>query len=461
MTKTIQTPLIRMSVVFGVLMLLSLWQYEFIVSATMSNVMLNVTIFATFFFGVFLTYRNVLRLKNEHVAYLALQEHYKDCRVEQLGNVNDPLWRHYRCKEMAIVYKKPEVLGPTYQLMSEELMKNQDINLSPSTMQTLLDAIDARLYDRKSLTQYVAGILVLLGLIGTFLGLMVTLASVGQILAAIDLTGGDPSAAIQNLMNKLQEPLVGMATGFSSSLFGLVTSLALGLMVRFSGMAFSEFVQDIEGWMSTIVEMDPEGKAASGSPAAQAMIEEKRLSLIMRTARLSAASNTRINEKLSRLAEVIEYLAQDSREQRHAVDTLVSVHKQTNESHRALHGAMHQTISAVNLISSNQNMKTELVETANTLSRQLELRDEDVSKKLKSLDMQISHLNKHHEAPLKSEYEIDKIDPYSLLKEIKTSLSQGDMGSVRKHIADYESSIPEAKEQPDESTDAQSSTISQ
>jgi energy-coupling factor transporter transmembrane protein EcfT len=445
MTKTIHTPLIRMSVVFGVLMLLSLWQYKFIISATSANVMLNVTIFATFFFGVALTYRNILRLKNEQLAYLAMREHYDDCMIQKRGNITDPLWRHYRCKELAAVYKKPDVLGPTYQLISEELMKNKDINLSPATMQTLLDAIDARLSDRKSLTQYVAGILVLLGLIGTFLGLMVTLASVGEILAAIDLTGSDPSAAIQNLMNKLQVPLKGMATGFSSSLFGLVTSLVLGLMVRFSAMAFSEFVQDIEGWMSTIVEIDAENKAAAGSPAAQAMIEEKRLSLIMRTARLSAASNTRINEKLSRLTDAIEDLAMDAREQRHALDTLVNVHKQTNESHRLLHSAMHKTIDAVHMISANQNMKNELVETASTLSRQLELRDEAVTDKLKSLDMQIAHLNRNQDQALKAEYEIDALDPYALLKDIKASLAEGDMVGVRQHMAEHEA--PERDEQ--------------
>jgi hypothetical protein len=449
MIKTIHTPLIRMSVVFGVLMLLSLWQYEFIISATSANVMLNVTIFATFFFGVALTYRNILRLKNEQLAYLAMREHYDDCMIEKRGNVLDPLWRHYRCKELAAVYQKPEVLGPTYQLITEELMKNKDINLSPATMQTLLDAIDARLADRKSLTQYVAGILVLLGLIGTFLGLMVTLASVGEILAAIDLTGGDPSAAIQNLMKKLQVPLQGMATGFSSSLFGLVTSLVLGLMVRFSSMAFSEFVQDIEGWMSTIVEIDAESKVTAGTPAAQAMIEEKRLSLIMRTARLSAASNTRINEKLSRLTDAIEDLTLDTREQRQALNALVSVQKQTNESHRLLHGAMHKTIDAVHFISANQNMKNELVDTANSLSRQLELRDEAVTDQLKSIDLQIANLNRNHEQVLKVEHEIDALDPYALLKEIKASLSEGDMQGVRHHMAEHEAPAPQKEDVSD------------
>jgi len=304
-------------------------------------------------------------------------------------------------------------------------------------MQTILDAINARLFERKSLTQYIAGLLVLLGLIGTFLGLMITLASVGEILAAINLTGDDPSGAIQNLMNKLQEPLVGMATGFSSSLFGLVTSLSLGLMVRFSGMAFSEFVQDIEGWLSTIVEIDSAHDMIAGSSEQQvALIEERRLSLIMRTARLNVISNTRLNERLDKLTGAIESLSVDARSQRLALDDLVSSGRQLHAQGEQINSTMARTVDTVRLIANNNDLKNEMIDVTKSLSRHLEIRDDHMDNHLKTLDLQLTRFNA--EAASKSSEKVQKEndDAYALLVEIKKSLKEGDMAALRSSLKD-------------------------
>jgi len=469
--KIIQTPLIRITVVFGVMMLLGLWQIGFVISSISSNVVLNLTIFAVFFFGVVLVYLSVLALRNEGLALQALQESYADAMVEKRGNVTDQMWKHHRCKEMATVFKKPDVLGPAFQLMSEELAKNKDINLSPGTMQTLLDAIDVRLQDRKALTQYISGILVLLGLIGTFLGLMLTLASIGDILAALDLSSGDPTAAIAVLMNKLQIPLQGMAVGFSSSLFGLVTSLVLSLMVRFSAMAFSEFVQNIEGWMSTIVEIEPGSNKAGGAGEAGnhgAMIEEKRLSLIMRAARISVASNKRHNDKLTQLTNSITALSENTRTQHtvltenartqhQAIDELVGASRQMYEQGRLLGSAMARTMDSVRVISINQGLKKDVLESTNALARKLEIRDDHMANRLSALDAQMSsklasldkQLARFEVAPQESEQTDTGGNAYDLLEEIKASLRNGDMASIHSNLKDMDENLkdkPSAKQ---------------
>lgn len=432
MTKTLRTPLIRMTVIMTTLLILMVWQFDFIITAASSNFLLNMTIFAVFLFGAVLTYRNVLLLRNEEFAFKAMKEQYADAKAEQNDNITDPLWRHYRCKELAIVFKKPEVLGPAYHLITEQLHKNKRITLTPSTMQTLLDAIDARLFDRKSLTQYVAGILVLLGLIGTFLGLMITLASVGEILAAIDLTGNDPSAAIQNLMKKLQIPLKGMAVGFSSSLFGLVTSLSLGLMVRFSGMGFSEFVRDIEGWLSTIADLEPGGEIATAATGEQqgAMIEEKRLSLIMRTARLSVQSNARINDKLGKLTDAIEALSNDARTQRLALDDLIGSSRQLQSQGHQLNSTMARTVDTVRIIATNNDLKNEMIETTKALSKHLEIRDDHMGNHLKALDMQLTKFNSEEAVQPPADVKQEHDDAYALLEEIKSDLTENSVDTA-------------------------------
>ncbi len=461
MKKIIQTPLIRMSVTFGILLALSIWQMEFIVTAVSSNVVLNLTIFGVFFFGVILVYRSVLALRNEGLALQALQEAYADEMVTKRGSIKDPMWKHYRCKEMAVVFKKPDVLGPAYQLMSEELVRNKDINLSPATMQTLIDGIDVRLQDRKALTQYISGILVLLGLIGTFLGLMLTLASVGDILKALDLSSGDPTAAIAVLMNKLQIPLQGMAVGFSSSLFGLVTSLVLSLMVRFTAMAFSEFVQNIEGWLSTIVEIEP-GSNKSGVDGGKgehgAMIEEKRLSLIMRAARISVASNKRHNDKITQLTQSISDLTNNAKNQHHAIENqhqainsqhqaineLIGASKQMHEQGQLLGSAMAKTVDTVRLVSISQGLKDEVLQTTNKLAQkleardtQLEARDIQMATRLNSLDKQLARF----EVAEPVEEDDSNNNAYDLLEEIKASLRDGDMASLHSNLKDMDKNV--------------------
>ncbi|HAT85008.1 MAG TPA: hypothetical protein DCS30_02970, partial [Rhizobiales bacterium] len=240
---------------------LGVWQLDFVISAVKSNVFLNLTIFGTFIFGAFLMYRDVMKLENEIHAFEALKEEFEDTRNVADKEANDPLWRYYRCNELATIYKKPTILGHAHQLISEQIARHKSLSISPSTMSTLVDGVDGRLADQKSLQQYVTGILVFLGLIGTFVGLMATLASVGDILGALDLTNGDAMAVVAKLMDNLQKPLKGMATGFSSSLFGLVTSLTLGVMGRFAAKASNDLRTNFEEWLAGVAQIDENAHA--------------------------------------------------------------------------------------------------------------------------------------------------------------------------------------------------------
>lgn len=463
MKKFVHTPLIRMSVVFGILILLSIWQIDFIISAVSSNVVLNLTIFGVFFFGVLLVFRSILTLRNEGLALQYLQEAYDDEMVAKRGVQTDKMWKHYRCNEMATVFKKPDVLGPAFQLMNEELARNKDINLSPATMQTLIDAIDMKLQDRKALTQYVSGILVLLGLIGTFLGLMLTLASIGDILAALDLSSGDPTTAIALLMAKLQIPLQGMAVGFSSSLFGLVTSLVLSLMVRFSAMGFSEFVSNFEGWLSTIVEIEPGssmGVKNSASAAGHgAMLEEKRLSLVMRAARISVASNKRHNDKLNQLTSSVNALSENARTQHNALNELIGTSRQMYEQNQLLGSAMAKTIDTIKLISANQEIKDEVLQATGAMARNLEMRDKNMAEKLVKLDEQLSRFELAQPMVQDESQQKTSEDAYDLLEEIKSSLRDGDMASLHSNFKDIavDKNVVAKSNRDKKTTDAQQS----
>mgnify|MGYP002654298689 FL=1 len=89
---------------------------------------------------------------------------------------------------------------------------------------------------RVALLQYMTGLLISLGLLGTFLGLLQTLISSSGILDAVSTNtsagaGGDSTEQFANMIAALKAPLADMGTAFSSSLFGLLGSIMVGVMV--------------------------------------------------------------------------------------------------------------------------------------------------------------------------------------------------------------------------------------
>ena len=230
MRQDIQKQLYRMTFVVLVMMALGVWQREFVVTAINSNIFLNSTIIGTFIFGLGLVFKYQFDLRNEIISFESLQEKYNDI-LRKDEDETDPFWRFQRCQKPATIFSAPLIMWQAYFLISDEMSRTGNLKISAGTMQTLIDGIDTKLDVQKSLATHITGLLVFLGLIGTFVGLMVTLASVGKIIGDLDLSGGKGTESIQLLMNNLKTPLQGMATGFSSSLFGLVTSLALGLKI--------------------------------------------------------------------------------------------------------------------------------------------------------------------------------------------------------------------------------------
>lgn len=434
MSANLRQTLISMGMTLLVLVLLSTWQFGFVVEAINANIMLNGLIIGVFGFGVWLVFSGVFKLRNEEVAFAALREMHQDAKNIQSGKISDPLWRHYRCNELAEVFKKPEVLAQAFHLLSDKLSTGRELNVDAGTMGALVEGVQVRLDDRKSMTQYVSGILVMLGLIGTFLGLMITLSSIGAIIGSIDLSGADPTAAVAGLMTSLQVPLQGMATGFSSSLFGLITSLVLGLMVRFSGSGFANFTNEFESWLGNIVEIGNDGGEVIEETGKNIRLtEERQLALIMRTARVSVSSNARLNDKMGGLIEAIDKLSVNSLKQNHAVENLLNGTNELQQNGRILAHATRKSLEGIVAATANLNAKEEIVEATIALSNQLETRDSHLVGSIQALDTQLQILRQRdqdfEDRPTKEQQDI-----FGLLQELKSSLKDGDLTGVNDRL---------------------------
>jgi hypothetical protein len=143
--------------------------------------------------------------------------------------------------------RMPRLLSPMATMLGDRRLGR--VSLSAVGLRTLLDGIGARLDETRETSRYLIGLLVFLGLLGTFYGLLETVGSVSGVINGLT-GGGDPAHAFAELKNRLAAPLGGMSTAFSASLFGLAGSLVLGFLDLQAGLAQNRFYNDLEEWLS-------------------------------------------------------------------------------------------------------------------------------------------------------------------------------------------------------------------
>jgi hypothetical protein len=122
-------------------------------------------------------------------------------------------------------------------------------------MRSLLDSLASRLDEARDISRYLIGLLIFLGLLGTFWGLLQTVTSVGEAIKSLDVTTAESGTIFEELKAGLQAPLAGMGTSFSSSLFGLAGSLVLGFLDLQASQAQNRFYNELEEWLSSITDI--------------------------------------------------------------------------------------------------------------------------------------------------------------------------------------------------------------
>jgi hypothetical protein len=219
--------LTRMALFLVVVAAVAVLLYPALENAFMTNPALNGLILVALFTGIAFIFRQVIMLRPE-VAWL---ERYQ--RVDRPGASTDE--------------PEPVLLAPMARMLGE---KKGRLTLSALSMRSLLDGIGARLDESRELSRYLIGLLIFLGLLGTFWGLLHTVRSVGSVIGGLSVEGGDVGTMFSHLKAGLETPLVGMGTAFSSSLFGLAGSLVLGFLELQATQAQHRFFQDVEDWLS-------------------------------------------------------------------------------------------------------------------------------------------------------------------------------------------------------------------
>lgn len=256
MEKKLRSELYKMTLIMVILVGLGIYAHEFVIEGIMAKVALNLSIFAIFGVAAGIAFRNVTSLRNEIVALHALQVDYG----ERAKRPRDPYARP------AIVFHEPELLGQGYRLITEELGKQDHLEIGAETVQTLLHDVDQRINDRKSTILYFSGLMVFLGLLGAFMGLMKTVHSVSELIGAMDVSGKGGSDSFGKMIEGMKAPLNGMSVGFSSSLFGLMTSMVLGALERCMTSAMKSLRNEFEHWLSNLAQLESTQSEAASHP---------------------------------------------------------------------------------------------------------------------------------------------------------------------------------------------------
>ena len=236
--------LVRMLVFLVLCGLVAVVLYKQIILAFFANPGLNALIGAVLFIGIILSFRQVIRLYPE---------------VSWVNN--------FRIADPGLaIERRPKLLAPMAAILGGE--RTGRMTISQQTMRHLLDSIATRLDEARDISRYMTGLLVFLGLLGTFWGLIETVGSVGKVIEGLKV-GGDAGSLFDTLKEGLAAPLGGMGISFSSSLFGLAGSLILGFLDLQSSQAQNRFYTDLEDWLaSTVREYGGEGAAGHQRRAA-------------------------------------------------------------------------------------------------------------------------------------------------------------------------------------------------
>jgi hypothetical protein len=276
-----------------------------------ANPPLNALIIGVLLIGIMLSFRQVIRLFPE-VAWV----------------------NQFRLADPGITVTRPPVLlAPMAAILRDRTGR---MTISSLTMRGILDSIAIRLDEAREISRYMTGLLIFLGLLGTFWGLIETVGSVGKVLETLNV-GGDAGSVFDTLKEGLAAPLSGMGISFSSSLFGLAGSLVLGFLDLQMSQAQNRFHTDLEDWLATTVrdlggEPGPAAAAGAANVSSELRIAIERL----REAMAETGSGKAATTAMANLAEAIQGLVHHMRTEQQMIRDWVDSQAEQNRDIRRL-----------------------------------------------------------------------------------------------------------------------------
>ena len=301
--------LVRMVVFLTLCVLVVIVLYKQIWTAFLANAVLNALIIGVLAIGIALSFRQVIRL------------------FPEIDWVNG-----FRLADPGLAVERPPVLlAPMAVLLRDRIGR---MAISAQVMRSILDSIAARLDEARDTSRYMTGLLVFLGLLGTFWGLIETMGSVGNVINSLK-PGGDAAAIFESLKEGLAAPLGGIGIAFSASLFGLAGSLVLGFLDLQSSQAQNRFYTELEDWLSTTVrDLGVGGDVAAPGPGA--VSGDLRIAIERLREAITDGGSRATTTAMANLAEAIQGLVHHMRSEQQMIRDWVDSQAQQHREVRRL-----------------------------------------------------------------------------------------------------------------------------
>jgi hypothetical protein len=223
--------------------------------------------------------------------------------------------------ERAAAAAQPALLAPMANMLApRDESQPRRLTLSAAVTRGLLDSLASRLDESRELSRYATGLLIFLGLLGTFWGLLLTVSSVSDVIGGLSVGSGDINAMFEQLKSGLARPLHGMGTAFSSSMFGLSGALILGFLDLTAGQAQNRFFNELEEWLAGLTRVSSGALGEGEAPIpiyVQALLEQtaENLEGLQRIIARGEEGRTAGNSAVLALAEKLAILAETLRDE--------------------------------------------------------------------------------------------------------------------------------------------------
>lgn len=226
------------------------------------------------------------------------------------------------------VGRDPVLLAPMRALIG----RRHSMALSTATLRSILDSIATRLDESRDTSRYLIGLLVFLGLLGTFWGLLGTIGSISAVIQSLDAGGGTANDILTALKEGLSAPLEGMGTAFSTSLFGLASSLILGFLDLQAGRAQNRFYTELENWLSSVTDVGSELQPVADTAVNSATDVQALAQQIMKLAQEGGGG--RSTAAMASLAEGIQGLVKNMRSEQQMLRDWIEAQQEESKALR-------------------------------------------------------------------------------------------------------------------------------
>ena len=283
--------LIRLSVFILLILIVVVFLYPFLQTAFLSNIYINLIIILALVFGLIFNVYILSRLNSDY---------------SSLANFN--------------IHKSPQVfLGSSSLLkgLSQQIHEGDGrYTFKSSKIEKILESVDMSLLSLRETSRYLVGLLVFLGLLGTFWGLLKTIGSVGNVISGLGIDDTNVAGFFNSLKDGLHAPLQGMSVAFSSSLLGLAGSLILGFADLNLGQAQNKFTQFLEKILQNNSSPDLINTSSS-DPSTLSAIQKiyDNLDNLVYTLKETSQHQSQIFSYMQSLTEQMKELNVNSREQ--------------------------------------------------------------------------------------------------------------------------------------------------